>query len=97
MTVALCPCGEEPRRPGQRYGAACHREAQRTYRALNRPEPPEPGEATITLIVRVSDTVAHPIVARLAESLPGYGRLEQVTIRRHGRRPEHWSPDDDDP
>jgi hypothetical protein len=90
-----CPCGLEPRRPGQRYGLACHRAAQRTYRALDAVEPPAPGEATITVVVRVPESVAVATVAWMTDRLPGYGSRERVTIRRHGRRPEHWRFDDD--
>jgi hypothetical protein len=87
-----CPCGAEPRRPGQKNGLACHRKAQAFYRALDRIEPPAPGEAVITFVVRCPATMAGPIVEHIAAKLPGYAHPERATIRRHGRRPEHWSP-----
>lgn len=32
----LCPCGTEPRMPGQAYGLKCHAAYQRRWRALER-------------------------------------------------------------
>jgi hypothetical protein len=84
-----CPCGQEPRRPGQRYGLACHREAQALYRTLDRVAPPADGEAVVTVVVRCPATMAGPIYEHMAAKLPGYARLDRGTIRRQGRRPEH--------